>query len=140
MDKLDKSLIEYASITEYQEHISSQQKVISSLNKKIDELKKEIDLYKENKPQIVYVPEGNTIDDEELICRAEIAKLKELSLTRHLTYEETKKLEIYTKILNNIKNNIKPIEMKAKEISTDSLLNAAENDIKNINVNDDQTN
>jgi hypothetical protein len=41
-------------------------------------------------------------NDQEYICRTEISKLRDFSLTRALTLEEAKRFDIYCKILKDI--------------------------------------
>ncbi len=60
--------------------------------------------------------------DEETICRQQIYKLKEISMERELTLEETKRLDIYTKILIEVENKPKVFEVKSKNLSDQELM------------------
>lgn len=61
------------------------------------------------------------LTDEEVIAEREIKKLKTLSEQQSLTYEETKKLVEYVKILQNVRNQKKqsPID---ETVSTEDLV------------------
>lgn len=54
-----------------------------------------------------------SVSDEESICLLELRKLHDLALQQQLTFEDTKKVEIYTKTLHSIK------ERKAKKKEKD---------------------
>jgi hypothetical protein len=60
------------------------------------------------------------------ICRMEILKLRDKSLIESLTYEDSKKLETFTKVLNAARNIPKIMEVKAKKFSDDDLLMSLE--------------
>jgi hypothetical protein len=77
-------------------------------------LKKELDKYKviENmsvQESGVLGPDNKYIGatDEETICRVQLHLLNNASMLRELTMEETKKVEIYTKLLSQINNTKK---------------------------------
>jgi hypothetical protein len=99
--------------------MNEQQSLIDSLQQLIKELELENkELKKDNLPQIYDLKEK----DEELIAKVQIVKLKSVAFDRELTFEETRKLEIFTKILNiTSKDNKNIIEMEAKTISSEEL-------------------
>lgn len=65
---------------------------------------------------------GNSTD-EEIICRAQLSKLKIISSERELTLEETKRTEIFSKILQNLNSKKKPEDKdNIKEVSNADLI------------------
>jgi hypothetical protein len=64
----------------------------------------------------------NSYQFEENIARVQLAKLNEVSLTRELSLEEAKKCEIYSKILNGAKKNIKDVDSEVRNADTTKLL------------------
>ena len=65
----------------------------------------------------------STIADEEFIALNELKKLKYKSQQEDLTYEDAKRVELYFKVINTIKNpKQKEDELKPKKYSTEELL------------------
>lgn len=60
--------------------------------------------------------------DQEYICRTEINKLRDISRDRELSLEDCKKFDIYSKILKDLQNAPKTIEIQAKKLSDAELL------------------
>lgn len=77
-------------------------------------------LVSEYKPPTIVGP--NDQDHEEAICRMELKKLHDLSIERALTFEETKKVEVYTKLLISLSQKPKSVENIAKGKTTTELL------------------
>ena len=110
--------------------IDAQKKQITVLNKKINELKVENEELRVKLKQAQATPSimsgtrmsGNKegLSDEEQVCKLEIAKLLEVSGDRELTLEESKKLDIYTKILNSKKTEekkqVEPVNLSDTEL------------------------
>lgn len=124
MSSQDK-LKEYSELKLYSD---AQTKTITELSKKLkvkdDEvihlkklLESSVPLIREKKDLTKF--ESN---DQEYICRTEINKLRDLSMERELTLEECKKLDIYSKILKELANAPKTIEVKSRQLSEIELL------------------
>jgi len=110
-------------------HIEVQHRTISNLKVELDRLKEEKQhiekLLVNQNPELSLGPSLET-DDEESICRMQLRLLKNVSMSRELTLEEAKRVEIYTKILNNKLNQPKTVVVKTKSISNEDLLAAFE--------------
>jgi hypothetical protein len=130
--KIDNLLGELKDISEWKQFAESQHSTIVSLTHKKTELEAKVHhlekMISQTTPVIVPADQDGLIksSDEEMICKMEIAKLRDLSSARELTYDEVKKLDIFAKILNQSRNLPKTIEVKAKKFSTDELLALAE--------------
>jgi hypothetical protein len=89
---------------------------IEKLKKQVRELQLQISKYKallqENE---IDAEESNTISNEELICVAEIAKLKEISDKSGLMIEDVKILDILVKTLLSIRGKAPEPEKKQKK-------------------------
>lgn len=66
--------------------------------------------------------------DQEYICRTEINKLRGISNERELTLEETKKLDIFSKILKDLAISPKGLDQPAKRATDEELLAAIESE------------
>lgn len=127
-DLLDKS-----SDKEKQQFIEAQYRTILDLTKKNKKLQEEIDELKkvisstnkltleERTPTIIDLQES----DEVSIARMELRKLRERSFDEPLTLEETKKVEIFSKILSSNANKPKDISGQAKILTDKELLKLA---------------
>lgn len=111
---------------ELQSIIDAQTKTLITLNKKLKVVQDENEhlqkLLKQTNPIIVSMDEAGL--DEELIARSELRKLRQRSQDMELTMEETKKVEIYSKIMNAIANKPKILTVNTKNLKTDELLSA----------------
>ena len=131
-DEIPKSIAQYRDFKSLQEFAVAQNTTILNLSKKVQalevKLKHSEDLLKSTVPNISSQLPGVkdfTNDDSEYICTVEIAKLKSFTKERELTLEESRKLDTYYKILNNI--NSKPkVEKEVKETDTKDLLKLVE--------------
>lgn len=114
--------------SELQAYSNAQTKTIVELSRKLNEKDQEIlhlkkllegstPLIREKKDLTKF--ESN---DQEYICRIEINKLRDISIERELTLEECKKLDIYSKILKDLLNAPKTIEVKSRNLSDAELL------------------
>lgn len=135
MSQIDKTVAQYKDFQQLQEFAQAQQTTIIQLSKKIQRLEDERDhlktLLESSVPLIK--PEGNQVqqfaeDDSEFICTMEIGKLKKRSLETELTYEETRKLSEYFKILTQINSRTKHNEKEVKDLDTKDLLKLVEPD------------
>lgn len=114
----------------------SQHKLINDLSKKVVKLEEENKHLKYlletttdvvSKPKIVDLSEP----DEETISRIQLAKIKENAFNRELTFEEAKKVEVYSKILNTaLQNKKKTIEVSAQSIDSADLMKMLEDGAK----------
>lgn len=109
--------------------IISQTRQINESRKKLEELSKQCEaLTIENTRLKVLAPASTTdtsITDEESICLVQLALLNNMSMQRELVLEETKKVEIYSKILVALRSR-KPEEKEASigNLSNEELLAA----------------
>lgn len=105
--------------------IEAQTKVLITLQKKNKALQEENEhlkkLVQQNAP-VVLAPDSAGGLDEEIIARSELRKLLYTSNQRELSMEETKKVEIFSKILIAVQNKPKTIEINAKNMKTEDLL------------------
>lgn len=128
-DKIDKMADDYIQnlLKEKDDYIKAQENTILKLQKQVVELKEEL----KNKPTLMAVPEqpvelGLGTDQEE-ICKIQLRKFLEVSKNRELTLEETRKVEIFSKILFGFKNKDKEErEESTKKLSSDELLKLVE--------------
>lgn len=128
-DKIDKMADDYIQnlLKEKDDYIKAQENTILKLQKQVSELKEEL----KNKPTLMAVPEqpvelGLGTDQEE-ICKIQLRKFLEVSKNRELTLEETRKVEIFSKILFGFKNKDKEErEESTKKLSSDELLKLVE--------------
>ena len=109
----DNILKQFSTMEELQKYCNSQYELIIDLSKKINKLEDERDhlkkLLDEQKHPII--PQSNSkidvfshVTDEEITCRMQLRMLKDISNERELTLEETKRFEIFTKVLMGIKS------------------------------------
>lgn len=135
MAAIDKMLDQFKELSDLQAFARAQQKTIVDLTKKNKALEEEVKHLKkllESTVPIIKVPEENKIDfnasDEEAIAREQLFKLKDISKERELTLEETKRVEIYSKILAALKNQqTKPIDVSSRKLSDAELIAALKN-------------
>lgn len=126
-------LLVQSSDKEKQEFIEAQFKTIVELTKKNKKLEDEVSELKKvitntNKLQLVDRT-LNVIDliepDEVSIARMELKKLKERTYDNVLTLEETKKVEIFSKIISSSSSKNKDINAQAKVLTDKELLKLA---------------
>jgi hypothetical protein len=124
----DKMAQQFTDLAELQNYCNSQYELIIELSKKINNLEEERDHLKKllDQKEHPLIPQPSKIDvfshvtDEEITCRMQLRMLKELSNERELTLEETKRFEIFTKVLSSIKskedNKPKMEDMKEEDL------------------------
>lgn len=128
MTAIDKMLQQFKTQPELEAFAKAQQKTIIELTKKNKALETEVKSLKKLTESKIIIPgnEENKIDfsasDEESIARQQLFKLKEISNERELTYEETKRVEIFSKLLIALKDKPKTIEVKSKNLSDAELI------------------
>lgn len=135
MSIFDEMLKEFKDMSSLKDFSREQHEEILKLSSQIEKLKKDNKKLKEQLeikyPALVNNSEMSLVnveedDHQELICKNELKKLHTISSERELTYEEAKKLEIYTKVLNQFNSKTKPDERDAKKVSEDILLTMVE--------------
>ena len=118
------------SFVDLQEVNDSQFRTIIDLKKQIDALKAENQALKIQQPNgnnFVAVQNGDDISDEHLICITQLELLKNNAVTRELTFEEAKKVQIFTDVLEKIKKNNKVAnEFSAEKLPVEDLLRLVE--------------
>jgi hypothetical protein len=136
-------LEKYKSEAELRAFATAQFKTITELSKKINNLEEEnIHLKKllaDSTPILgkessesprrgisLVRPSGDVgefaTDDEEQIAVMELRRLRDIAIERSLTLEETKKAEVFFKMMQQIKNQPKTIVVETKKMSTEELL------------------
>lgn len=109
--------------------IVAQTRQVNELRKKLEELSRQCEtLTIENTKLKALAPTSSldtSIPDEESICLVQLALLNNMSMQRELTLEETKKTEIYSKILISLRAK-KPEEKEQgiSNLSNEELLAA----------------
>lgn len=93
----------FSELTEYSE---AQFKTILNLQKEIEKLQSENRnlklILEQNTPSII--PDlGLGISNEQLICETQLQFLKEQAITRQLTMEEARKVELFSNVLEKVK-------------------------------------
>lgn len=137
MESFDKMLQQFKDFSSLQTYAEAQYKTIVSLSKKIKALEEENvelkDLLDSSVPTVVQGESGLTLQnveassDEEMIAKVQLARLNEISMSRELTLEEAKRVEIFTKILT-VKGNNNSIAIQTKKLDNDDLLKFLSNE------------
>lgn len=127
--ELDDLLEKFTEITELKAYASAQYTTILNLNDQLTSAKAEVAHLKEMLDASVPNIKKSALlaaSPQEEACKREIYKLNQRSLTNPLTLEETKKLEIYTKLLLAIENKAKPTDESLKDLSDEELMSLVE--------------
>lgn len=129
---IDQLAANFKTLKELRQYCNSQYSVITSLNKKIVSQEEELKHLKEMLTRSTPIVDENggsievykDITDELAVCLMQIKLLKEKCRDgrEELTFEDTKKLEIYTKLLIQLKTGEKPKEEITKSLSDEELL------------------
>lgn len=131
---IDKTILQYQDFNQLQEFAQAQQKTIVQLSKKIQKLEDERDHLKqllESSVPIIKTEGSPSVEkfltsSEEAICTMQLEKLRDISMERELTLEETRRVEIFSKILATFRNTPKTIELKTKSLKPEELLSLVE--------------
>jgi len=133
-ESIDKLIEQFTSEDDLRKYASSQFKVIQNLTKQIAELRKENEELKSKPVQVqtvqsVITPMSSfesslSTSDEETICIYQLRILRDLAVSRELTLEEAKKVDLFNKNLREIRNIPKKVEVSAKDMTTEQLLKA----------------
>lgn len=135
---IDKMAAQFKTVAELQQYCSSQFQVINELNRKIvqlEEKNKHLEQLLQNSTPIMDDGSGKLevyaqLSDEMAVCLMQIKILKDKGMKDELNYEEAKKLDIYTKLLQTLKANVKPEKNPAEDMSTEEILKLLEEDEK----------
>lgn len=126
---------EFETIEEMKAFAASQFKQILNLSKKVKELEEERShlkkLLQDGVPMIAPInsiqqssPQSNLLitDDAKTIAQVQLKMLKDIAFDREFTLEETKKLEIFNKVLNTNQEKPETFKANAKELNEQDLL------------------
>lgn len=124
-----------SNFTDLQAYSDAQFKTIVQLNQEIAKLKSENDFLKmtldQNVPNMALQVSdlGIGISNQQLICETQILILKNDAMLRPLTMEETRKLEIFTNVLEKVKRNtLDPVQVEVNKLSDTDLLTILKNE------------
>lgn len=133
----DSMIAQFKSLEDLQAFAKAQQKTLIDITKKLkvsEDKVKHLEKLLQGTVSVI-APAGSKIDfstnDEESIARQQLYLLKQLSNERELNLEETKRVEIYSKILINLKDKPKDINIPAKNSTIEQLMatvTSSEND------------
>lgn len=125
-------------INELQESFQSLQEYSDKQFITINDLRRQIETLKSENESLKKMLEGSVADmhlqvsnlgmgisNEQLICETQVAILKTRAMTQELTMEEARKLEIYYKILSQIKEKNKDAQDFSADISEADLIKLA---------------
>lgn len=138
---IDQLAENFKTLKELRQYCSSQYRVIISLNKKIVELTEENKHLKDMlaKSTPILDTSGGSLEvykditDELAVCIMQIKLLKDKSISGELTFEEAKKLDIYTKLLIQLKTGEKVEENVTKTLTDEELLKLLNEEMSNQN-------
>lgn len=126
---IDKMIAKFKTEVELKTYCGVQFKTIEKLSKKLKEKEEETEHLKtllEKNTQLMSVSESGVLTDttdEEQICRTQLRLLRNQSMNRELTLEESKKVEIFVKLLlNQIKIKDDEDVTKVKNMTSADLL------------------
>ncbi len=137
IDQLAKN---FKTLKELRQYCNSQYAVITELNKKIVQLEEENkhlqELLSKSTP-IIDNASGTLeiykdISDELATCLMQIKLLREKSQGGELTFEDAKKLDIYTKLLLNLKSGKSSEDGIVKKLSEEELMKAIEQELQEV--------
>lgn len=145
---LDNMIKQFKNMSELQAFCEAQNKTILDLSKKNQQFTEEIKHLKKLLEGSVPIIKGSSdsglikssdelfsTNDEEAIARMQLRRLQEMSLERELTFEESKKVEIFAKLLFQLENKPKKVVVESRNLNTDQLLSLVES-TSNENANE----
>jgi uncharacterized coiled-coil protein SlyX len=144
---IDKMAAQFTSLDELQAYCEAQYKTIVSLNKRITENERELEKLREENESL---KSNNTVlnaqnavfekrdgfsnqfatSDEESTCLIQLAMIRQNALQRELTNEETKRFEVFAKVLHMIRGTENKKEEKLDNMSSDELLKLIDTTMK----------
>jgi hypothetical protein len=128
---MDEMLKDFKELAEVKAFAEAQTRSIIDLNKKNRELQEEVLHLKKILEDSTGIIQTNNNDvqsnlllgeDEETIAKVQINRLKEISFARELTLEESRRLEIFVKVLNIVKNKPAKVFEMTKSLGNEELL------------------
>lgn len=128
----DKMIAQFKTLEELQAFAKAQQKTLIDQQKKLREAQdkvKHLEKLLEGAVPVINAPakiDPNS-QDEEQIARQQLFLLKAKSNDGELSLEETKRVEIYSKILMNLKQKEKDIEVPSRNLSNQELIATLQN-------------
>lgn len=135
MAATNKMIEQFTTLPDLQAFAIAQQKTLMEITKEKSVLQEKVKhLEKLISSAVPVIGGGNkpidfSSNDEEAIAREQLYILKQMSSERELTLEETKRVEIYSKILIALKDKPKTINVNSRQATEKELLAAAqEND------------
>lgn len=122
-NQIYKMVEQFKSIEELKAYSIAQYETIKDLSTKLAKSDSENKDLKDrlNKLQIAGITEQSD-SDEMLVCKLEIAKLREFSTYQELNMEQAKRFDIYVKTLNSLREIKKPEKNPAEDASIGDLL------------------
>jgi hypothetical protein len=111
----------FKTTAEMRKFCEAQHRTIVDLSRKLREVERKLE---DKPPSIALNTALDGITDQEVICRTQLAIMKEKALQGELTLEEAKKVDIYTKVLN-LNNNSEeesPTFKAMKELTSEELV------------------
>jgi hypothetical protein len=132
MDNIGK---QFTDLSELQAYCNAQYQTILDLSKKINNLEQEKASLESMLTKTSSVIQADsaliTVSDDETICRIQLKKLADRSIEgEELTLEETKRVEIYSKLLINIKNGNKKSGNSLADLPDEDLIASLKEDNK----------
>lgn len=130
MSTIDKMLSDLKDIAELKKFAEAQNKTILNLSKELKESQeklKHLEKLLESTTDILPSSKEYSKEDE-AICIRQLQVLRDLSDDRELTYEEAKKVDTYSKILQNVRGQKVPDQDKTKDLPTADLLQLVKNE------------
>lgn len=122
---------------EKNDFIRAQWATINNLNKQVEQLKDKNrqleELLKTTTQPIPQLLEENQTPEEIRICNDQLRMLKGISKDRELTLEECRKVEIYSKILNQSTSGNRKAKSPIDGLNTEQLLNLVTDESSKIN-------
>lgn len=139
-NSIDKMAEQFTSPEELKAYSEAQYKTILKLNEEINKLKENVAVLETENRQLRMAnakekgEDFGAVSDEEAACVTQISLIKGNAMTRELTMDEAKRLEIYVKTLQLIRNKEEPAKNKAEKdagkLSTEDLLKQADQILK----------
>lgn len=128
-DKFKNMSDDLQNVAEMQAFLSAQQKTIIELNKKVNSLEQENIKLKKTIASTDLEAKKNddkqfkaNVSDEQAICEMQLSILRDRSIEGELTLEESKKVELFAKLLLQLRNPEKKDEVKVKGMNSEDLL------------------
>ena len=125
---IDEMSEQFEKLAEMKAYSEAQTKTIIDLTKKLRSAEEQVKHLKMLVENTVPVTIDDGASDEEKISRQQLYYMKIKSEKEELTLEETKRVEIYTKILAQLKNNNKNNTETTKDFKTEDLLALVSNE------------